>query len=697
MTSEDLIKLFSDISYLPKMTDKKRVVYQKLVGDKILDFLYHLPTSVIERKLLLNNNSFKNGDLVTLIVNVDKHIAPPRFVKGRKIPFVVKCSNENMSISVVYFHNYHDTIRKNFPIGSKRVISGNLDRYGSDFKMTHPDYIKTIDEVSTVSGTEPVYPLSSGISKDNLIYFIKAALSFIPDFKEWLDIDFIKKNNFLTWKESILKLHNPSCESDIDFNSVFRRRLAYDELLAYQLSLKLTRLYVNNANGCPIVGDSSLINKFVSSLPFKLTDSQREAFLEINTIQKSNKSMMHLLHGDVGSGKTVVSLMCILNAIEANKQAAFMAPTDMLAKQHFTLAEKMFLPLGLKVVFLSGSVKGRKKRQEVLESISSGEAHVIIGTHALFQDDVEFKDLGLAVIDEQHRFGVNQRMKFTEKGFRVDTLLMSATPIPRTLSLALYGDIDVYKITEKPLGRKDVDTYIMSVEKTEEVTQGLKKILEKEQKIYWVCPLIEESEKMDLMAVEDRYKFLKSVLGDVVALVHGKMSIRDREKVMQEFYEGSKKLLVATTVIEVGIDVKEATVMIIEHAERFGLSQLHQLRGRVGRNDIPSTCILLYKNLGVNTRKRLEIMRKTNDGFLLAEEDLRIRGSGELIGTKQSGVLSFRIANLFFHSDLLYKASIEAGNIVLKDPRLNTKQGKALRNLLKLFDYSSHIKYISSG
>lgn len=697
MVSKFLTKLLSDISVLPKMTDRKRLLYQKLLGERVIDFLYHLPTSLIKRKLITDNTSFQSKDIVTLIVNVDRHIVPPKFSRGRKIPFIVKCSNENMSISVMYFHNYHDTIRKSLPVGSKKVISGSLEQKTGEYTMVHPDYVKDVSDIDTVKCTEPVYPLTYGVVRGDLANFIKYSLSLIPEMEEWLSLDYIKSNNFLGWKESLYKLHNPESDKDISPDSPFRRRLAYDELLAYQLSLKLKRKYVNNSGGCPVQGDGILTDKFISGLPFKLTDSQQKCFKEIVSVQKSEKRMVHLLQGDVGSGKTAVAFMCALNAIEAKKQVAFMAPTELLAKQHYKLAENTFLPLGLKVALLSGSVKGRKKRSEVLDLISSGQVDIIIGTHALFQDSVEFKDLGLVVIDEQHRFGVNQRIKLSEKGFRVDTLLMSATPIPRTLSLALYGDIDVSRITEKPPGRKDIDTFIMPDKKIELIAEGLKKVLDEQQKIYWVCPLVEESEKLDLIAVEERYKFLTSVLGDAVGLVHGKMNIKDREKVMEEFRKGDKKILVATTVIEVGIDVKEATVIIIEHAERFGLSQLHQLRGRVGRNEVSSKCILIYKHLSENTKRRLEIMKKTNDGFLLAEEDLRIRGGGELIGTKQSGSLNFRIADLVHHYDLLREASFEAEKIISDDPGFIEERGRRLRDLLSLFQYNESVNYLSSG
>jgi ATP-dependent DNA helicase RecG len=491
--------------------------------------------------------------------------------------------------------------------------------------------------------------------------------------------------------------HAPEDEKSLEPTSLARSRLAYDELLANQLALALVRANMRRLKGRSIEGDSSLCRKVLDTLPYALTSSQETALTEIKTDMSSDDRMMRLLQGDVGSGKTVVALMVMLGAVEAGYQTAIMAPTEILARQHFETIEPLAKAAGLEVVLLTGRNKG-KPRDAILEKLASGAAHIAIGTHALFQDDVEFENLGLAVIDEQHRFGVHQRLTLAAKGSAVDMLVMTATPIPRTLMLTAYGDMDVSRLLEKPAGRKPIDTRVLPLERLDNVVDAIRRTVNEGSKVFWVCPLVEESEVIDAAAAEERYDHLKHLFGDRVGLVHGRMKGPEKDAVMEAFAKGNVDILVSTTVVEVGVDVPEATVMVIEHAERFGLAQLHQLRGRIGRGERPSTCLLLYAPpLTETARARLKILRETNDGFVIAEEDLRLRGAGELLGTRQSGLPEFRLADLTIHGELLATARDDAALILSKDPELKDKRGQALRTLLYLFERDAAVKFLQSG
>ncbi len=480
-------------------------------------------------------------------------------------------------------------------------------------------------------------------------------------------------------------------------NSIARRRLAYDELLSNQLALAFIRQKTKQKDGRSFVGDNSLLKKVLSLLPFTLTKAQETALNEINKDQEAPYKMLRLLQGDVGSGKTVVALLSMLKVIESGSQTALMAPTEILAKQHYETISKLCENTPIKVSLLTGKLKAKQKK-EIYENLALGDINILIGTHALFTDTVSFKDLGYIVIDEQHRFGVNQRLLLSQKGKNCDVLVMTATPIPRSLLLTAYGDMDYSKITELPKGRKPSKTVVMNTDKIPDVISSLKKKLETKTRAYWVCPLVEESQKLDISAATKRFEMLKHHFGDKVALIHGKMKEQEKDAVMEEFKIGQKTLLVATTVIEVGVNVPEATIMIIEHAERFGLAQLHQLRGRIKRGYEDSYCMLLYSYPISNiSKERLNIMKQTEDGFFIAEKDLELRGGGEILGTRQSGFTEFKLADMQYHQDLLLRARDDAKQILQNDPKLETKRGEALRILLYLFEQNEAVKTYLAG
>jgi ATP-dependent DNA helicase RecG len=526
---------------------------------------------------------------------------------------------------------------------------------------------------------------------------IDATLQRAPELPEWIEPTFLAQQEWPHWREALVAAHHPQCEADLAPTTGARQRLAYDELLSNQLALALVRRHHSRQTGRAIQGDGHLRAKAAAALPFDLTNSQKQAVTEILSDMAAPSRMLRLLQGDVGSGKTVVALLAMLTAVEAGCQAALMAPTEVLARQHYATIRPLADAAGINVLLLTGRDKGRN-RQAILEEIASGRAMLAVGTHALFQDDVTFYDLGLAVIDEQHRFGVHQRMSLQAKGKGVDVLVMTATPIPRTLVLTSYGDMDASRLTEKPAGRKPVDTRTMSMDRIDQVIDGVARAMAQGSKAFWVCPLVEEDDSGELAAAEARYAALKERFGARVGLVHGRMKSADKDAVMAAFKDGEVDLLVATTVIEVGVDVPAATVMVIEHAERFGLAQLHQLRGRIGRGTAKATCLLLYQGpLGEAARARLNTLRETEDGFRIAEEDLRLRGHGELLGTRQSGFPEFRLADLAVHGDLLAAARDDVKLVLDRDPDLDGKRGRALRVLLYLFEQDTAVRYIRAG
>ncbi len=685
--------LFAGPTSLPGIGDKLGRLVEKLVGPRVGDLLWHLPQGLIDRRHSPKIAEARVGEMVTLTVTVSEHQVP----RGRRQPYRVWCHDEGGTISLVYFHGHSEYIQKLLPPGEQRIISGRIEMYQGLPQITHPDHVVTLAEREKVMRVEPVYGLTAGLTARPLQKAIEAALERAPDMPEWLDPAWKQRNGWADWKSALLQAHHPESEKDLEPTTLARRRLAYDELLASQLAISLGREQQREVPGRSIRGDGRLRDKVLAALPYRLTPSQVMAGAEIAGDMASDSRMVRMLQGDVGSGKTVVAFLAMLTAVEAGCQAALMAPTEILARQHFATMAPLAELAGVQLTLLTGRDTAKRKAQ-IYEGLASGSIQLIVGTHALVQEDVAFADLALAVIDEQHRFGVHQRLTLSAKGRAVDMLVMSATPIPRTLMLAVYGDLDVSRLTEKPAGRKPIDTRTVPLDRLDEVVGAVGRRIASGGRVYWVCPLVEESEVVDLAAAEDRFATLVARFGDRVAMVHGQMKATERDKAMAAFSSGAAQLLVATTVIEVGVDVPAATVMVIEHAERFGLAQLHQLRGRVGRGEEASSCLLLYGSpLSESARARLAIMRETEDGFRIAEEDLRLRGGGEVLGTRQSGLPEMRLANLALHGDLLQAARDDSKLIIERDPTLATPRGEALRTLLYLFERDAAVRTLRSG
>jgi len=670
MRPQILNHLFSPITVLNGIGIRTAKLYNNLLSvrnvnkdegqtlPKILDLIYHKPERFVHRKKFANLFEVQNGEFVTIKVTVEEHILPAKY----NHPYRVRCYNPTGFISVIYFKSYNNFIEKKFPIGEEVIISGRVDRFNGELQMSHPDYIYNVsDKDIKVPEYEAVYPLTAGLSNKILRKDIGEAISKLPTLPEWIDETILKSEGWVSWKESVLAIHNTNKIEDLDLNSRYVRRLAFDELFANQLAMGLIRQRIkNDINKKTLkIFENGLKQEFLVKLPFELTGDQVKVLDEIEKDIYSNKRMLRLLQGDVGSGKTVVAFLSALSFVENKKQVAFMVPTSVLAQQHYKWISELCENSKIKIALLTGKTKG-KEREKILEELEAGKIDILIGTHAVFQKNVKFKDLGYVIIDEQHKFGVAQRLALAKKGEQPDVLVMTATPIPRTLTLTIYGDMEVSYIKEKPKNRKQINTKVISKYKMPKLLQSLKKKMSEGEKIFWICPLVDESEVINASAVNERYNDFKTIFGNhCVGFVHGRLKEDEKHNIMQEFNNknGQIKLLIATTVIEVGIDIPDATIMIIEHPERFGLSQLHQLRGRVGRGSKESYCILLYEKIGETSAKRLKIIRDMYDGFAIAEEDLKIRGAGEILGTRQSGYKNYKIANLNVHYDLLHKAS----------------------------------------
>ncbi|MBB4198274.1 ATP-dependent DNA helicase RecG [Rhodoblastus sphagnicola] len=689
--------LFAGASSLPGIGPKTVSLLDRLLGGvehpaRVLDVLLHLPHDGVDRRARPTIAQAPVGAVSTIKVRVVEH-RPPH-AKG---PYRVLTEDETGDLTLIFFRANGGWVEKALPVGATRWVSGLVEIFDYYKQMVHPDRILDEEGLKTLPPVEPVYGLTEGLFPRVMAKAAAAALARLPVLPEWLDEAFARSNGWPSFAEAVTRAHTPQAPADLKPENRFFARLAYDELLSHQLALRLVRGKMQVALGRGQKGDGALRAKILAALPFALTGDQTKALEEISADQASEKRMLRLLQGDVGSGKTVVALLAMAQAIEAGRQAALMAPTEILARQHFETVKPLAEAAGVTVALATGRDRATERRA-TLAALASGALNIVIGTHALVQEDFVFRDLGLAVIDEQHRFGVQQRLALGEKNAGVDVLAMTATPIPRSLALAYFGDMDFSALREKPPGRQPITTIRFSAERIDEVVAGLGRALKDGARVYWVCPLVAGSEDSDLAAAQDRAEDLHKFFGDKVGLVHGQMKGRDKDAAMEAFASGATQILVATTVIEVGVNVPEATIMVIEHAERFGLAQLHQLRGRVGRGDKKSSCILLYGGpLGETAKARLEILRETEDGFRIAEEDLRLRGEGEILGVRQSGAPGFRIARLDVHADLLRAARDDAEKLLADDPDLQGERGEKIKLLLYLFERETALKMLRAG
>jgi ATP-dependent DNA helicase RecG len=663
---------------------------------RLRDLLLTPPSSLIDRSNRPGISGAMQGDVATFLVTVGRH-SPG---KTRSQPYRIRVYDETGEMTLVFFKAYGSTLERQFPEGAQKLISGKVEIYNAQAQMSHPDYALDPDQADELPNFEPVYPLTAGLSPKIARKSVWSALKTVSLGKalpEWIDPHFLTQNEWPSFNEAILRLHQPNHIIDASPSAPPLKRLAYDELLAKQVAMALVRERNRSLKGEALTAKGEYVDDVLRASPFPPTGAQARAFEEIKADMSTTSRMARLLQGDVGAGKTFVAALASAYACEAGAQVAVMAPTEILARQHADTLSAMLEPAGLVVEALTGRDKGQA-RKAINSGLSEGHIDVVVGTHALFQDGVEFDRLGLVIIDEQHRFGVRDRLRLTEKGDAPDLLVMTATPIPRTLALTSYGDLDISILDEKPAGRQPIETVALPLQRLDDVIDAAGRAVQKGDQVYWVCPLVEDSEVSDLSSAEDRHRQLTAIFGDRIGLLHGRMSASDKESISKTFKSGGYDILVATTVIEVGVDAPNATVMVIEHAERFGLAQLHQLRGRVGRGDKKSSCILLYKSpLSHNGKERLNILRESEDGFLIAEKDWELRGAGDLLGAAQSGVPRFRLANLDKHRDLLETATQDARLLVQQDPNLESERGQAARVLLYLFEQDYGIAMMRAG
>ncbi|MGK2912234.1 MAG: ATP-dependent DNA helicase RecG [Sphingobium sp.] len=687
MRPDILNPLFAEISALKGIGAALARPLERLGLSRAVDVAFHLPVAWVDRLIVDELDMSQSGRIIgTILTPVDYKAGG-----GSRAPFRVHATDRRGNyISLIYFGKNSGWPRKMLPRGEPKFVSGKLELYGQELQMVHPDHVLPVEEAGSVPEQEPVYRLSEGLSNNRMRDLVGQALDRAPDLAEWVEPSLLDRRAWPKWREALEEAHSAPGAAKA------RERLAYDEIFAGQLALMLVRASSRRRRGVPIQGDGHL--RDILKLPFAPTGAQRRSMGEIEGDMAQATPMLRLLQGDVGSGKTLVALMALLNAVEAGKQGAMLAPTEILARQHYATLQKMLVGLPVTIAILTGREKG-KVRESTLMGLADGSIDILVGTHAIFQEAVQYKTLALAVIDEQHRFGVAQRMMLAAKAERaLHLLVMTATPIPRTLTLTYYGEMDVSRLDEMPPGRQPIKTSVMSCERVDEVIEALGRHIASGGQAYWVCPLVEESEASDQTAAEVRAETLRMRFGDAIALVHGRMKGPDKDAVMEAFSRNVTKVLVATTVIEVGVDVPNATLMIIEGADRFGLAQLHQLRGRVGRGDKASVCLLLRGNaLSETSRARLALMRETNDGFRIAEEDLRLRGAGELLGTKQSGEAQLRLATPEHLADLIDSARDDARLLIERDGGLDSPRGQAARVCLYLFERDAAVGLLRGG
>jgi ATP-dependent DNA helicase RecG len=689
--------LYADVTTLNGVGPKLGTAYSNLLRQgresaRLLDLLFHLPDRLIDRRNMPEIARAAESALCTILIRVDRHEKPG----NSRQPYKVMGHDETGELVLTFFRGQSAWLEKQLPVGEMRYVSGKVEWFNGRPTMVHPDYIVPADALETMPLVEPVYPLTAGVSLKIMARTVRSALDVLPDLPEWQDASILAREKWPGFGEALTAIHNPQDMADLSPECVAWRRLAYDELLAGQLALTLVRARMKRSAGKAWRGDGGRRKAILDALPFDLTGAQARSVAEIIADMEKPERMLRMLQGDVGSGKTAVALLCAAGAVEAGGQAAIMAPTEVLARQHLSSMTPLAEAAGMRIEVFTGREKGAV-REKLLADLASGTIDIVVGTHALFQANVEFANLALAVVDEQHRFGVHQRLALAAKG-SADVLIMTATPIPRTLVLAYFGDMEVSKLDEKPANRLPIQTNALPIARLDELMARMGQALKRGDKAYWVCPLVEDSDELDVTSAETRFKALSDRFGDRVGLVHGRLKPAEKDAGMAAFKEGKTRILVATTVIEVGVDVPDATIIIIEHAERFGLAQLHQLRGRVGRGDKASSCLLLYKApLSETGEARLNIMRETQDGFRIAEEDLRLRGEGEILGTRQSGSPGFRLARMESHGNLMEMARDDARLFLQNDPELKSPRGEALRALLYLFGKDEAVKLLRAG
>lgn len=691
---EALFPLFAGLETLEGIGPKTAQTLAQLSVTAPRDLLFTLPYSGIDRSLRTTLKDAVLPAVLTVAVTVGTHHAPR--TKGGA--YRIHVEDAETSFQLVFFHARGDYWKRQLPQGARRIVSGRVELFDGIPQMVHPDFAVPEEEAHDIPAFEPVYPLTGGITQKLMFKATRAALARTPGLAEWIDPGQVSREGWPDFKSAVTAAHAPDSLGDLAVTAPARARLAYDELFAHQITLALARQKERRKKGRVTQGDGRLQARVLASLPFEPTGAQTRAVAQIAADMASPQRMNRLLQGDVGAGKTLVAFLALLGAVEGGGQGVLMAPTEILARQHLQGLQPLAENAGVVLEILTGRDKGAE-RQAKLAALASGAIQVLVGTHAVFQADVTFADLRLAVVDEQHRFGVRQRLELGQKGRQADVLVMTATPIPRSLALAQYGDMDVSVLDEKPPGRQPIKTALVSTERIDQVVDRLRAAIAEGRQCYWVCPLVEESEVSDLIAAEDRFKRLRAALGEgIVGLVHGQMPPADKDAAMRAFQQGETQVLVATTVIEVGVDVPNATIMVVERAETFGLAQLHQLRGRVGRGQGASTCLLMYQApLSETGRQRLEVLRETEDGFVIAETDLKMRGTGDLIGTAQSGVPRFRVADLERQAALMAVAQSDARKLLADDATLDSDRGKAARVLLWLMRQDEAIRLISVG
>jgi ATP-dependent DNA helicase RecG len=691
---EILFPLFADLETIDGIGPKSAKAFAALNVARPKDLLFLLPHSGIDRARKSSVRDIIPPAVVTVEVEVGAHF-PPRS-KGR--PTRVMVRDAALEFQLVFFHARGDYLAKLLPTGQRRLVSGRVELFDGVAQMVHPDHVLRPEEYAELPAFEPVYPLTAGITQKLVLKSVAAALTRAPSLPEWIDGPLKAREGWPDWQAAVTAAHTPTTNADFAPTAPARARLAYDELFAHQLTLALARATLRRAKGVSTPGTGALQKQVLQGLPYAPTGAQTRAIAEIQADMANPLRMNRLLQGDVGSGKTLVAFMALLTAVESGGQGVMMAPTEILARQHFDGLAPLATAAGIRLDILTGRDKGADRAAK-MAALADGRLHILVGTHAVFQKDVHFHDLRLAIVDEQHRFGVAQRMELGAKGQAVDVLVMTATPIPRSLALASYGDMDVSVLDEKPPGRKPIRTALVSTDRMDEVVARLAKGVAEGRQAYWVCPLVEDSEVLDYASAEARFQHLRAALGDgVVGMVHGQMPIPEKDAAMARFVAGDTKVLVATTVIEVGVNVPNASITVIERAETFGLAQLHQLRGRVGRGAADSTCLLMYQApLGEAGTRRLKVLRDTEDGFAISEEDLAMRGAGDLIGTAQSGLPRFRVADLERQAALMAVAQSDARRLLADDPTLDSPRGKAARLLLWLLDQDRAIRLISVG